>query len=119
MPTEKLHSPPGDEPLNYGPACLSQHLVVLNLVTFAPADLPLQCVLVEPPADVDQQGRRAGVDGTAEDHVAHAGGHVDPEPQDHTDQQTFSDGQRGSVKNAKYIIIIIARIPDSFNQTNQ
>lgn len=66
--------------------CLPQHLIILDLVTFAPADLPLQRVLVEPAADVDQQGRRAGVDGTAEDHIAHARGHVDAEPQDHADQ---------------------------------
>lgn len=66
--------------------CLSQHLIVLDLVTFAPADLPLQRVLVEPAADIDQQGRRTGVDSTAEDDIAHARGHVDAEPQDHADQ---------------------------------
>lgn len=66
--------------------CLSQHLVILDLVTFAPANLPLQRVLVEPATDVDQQGRRTGVDSTAKDHIAHARGHMDTEPQDHTDQ---------------------------------
>lgn len=90
-------------------------------MTFAPANLPLQRVLVEPSADVDQQGRRAGVDGTAEDHVAHARGHVDAEPQDHTDQQAFSEGQRGWCEKYETDnnIIIIARNPDSFNQTKQ
>lgn len=100
LKTSPLLSPPNRPPVRPA-SCLSQHLVVLNLVTFAPADLPLQRVLVEPPADVDQQGRRAGVDGTAEDHVAHTGGHVDPEPQDHTDQQAFSNRQGGGVKNTK------------------
>lgn len=57
---------------------LSQHLIVLNLVTFGPADLPLQSVLVEPSADVDQDSGGTGVDRTAEDHVAHARGYVHP-----------------------------------------
>lgn len=59
---------------------LSQHLIVLNLVTFGSADFSLQCVLVETSADVDQDSGRAGVDGTAEDHITHAGGDMDPEP---------------------------------------
>lgn len=44
---------------------LSQHLIVLNLVTFGSADFSLQCVLVETSADVDQDSGRAGVDSTA------------------------------------------------------
>lgn len=72
--------------LSLAATCLSQHLIILDLVTFAPADLPLQRVLVEPTADVDQQGRRTGIDGTTEYHIAHARGHVDTEPQDHADQ---------------------------------
>lgn len=59
---------------------LSQHLIVLNLVAFGTADLPLQGVLVEPSADVDQDSGGAGVDSTAEDHVAHAWGYVHPKP---------------------------------------
>lgn len=49
-------------------------------MTFGSADFSLQCVLVETSADVDQDSGRAGVDGTAEDHVTHAGGNMDPEP---------------------------------------
>lgn len=49
-------------------------------MTFGSADFPLQCILVETSADVNQDSGRAGVDGTAEDHIAHAGGDVDPEP---------------------------------------
>lgn len=59
---------------------LPQHLIVLDLVTFGPADFSLQRVLVEAPADVHQDGGGAGVDGTAQDHVAHARGYVHPEP---------------------------------------
>lgn len=59
---------------------LSQHLIVLNLVTLGTADLALQRVLVESPADVDQDGGGTGVDSTAEDHVTHARGYVHPEP---------------------------------------
>lgn len=59
---------------------LSQHLIILNLVTFGSADFSLQGVLVEAPADVDQDCGRAGVDGTAEDHITYAGGDMDPEP---------------------------------------
>lgn len=49
-------------------------------MTFGTADLPLQSVLVETSADVDQDGGGTGVDGTAEDHITRAGGYVDPEP---------------------------------------
>lgn len=49
-------------------------------MTFGSADFSLQCVLVEAPADVDQDRGRAGVDGTAEDHITYAGGDMDPEP---------------------------------------
>lgn len=59
---------------------LSQHLIVLNLVTFGSADFSLQCVLIETSADIDQDSGRAGVDGTAEDHITHAGGDMNPEP---------------------------------------
>lgn len=75
---------------------LSQHLVILNLVAFGPADFPLQSVLVEPSTDVDQKSRGTGVDSTAEDQVTHAGGHMDAEPQDHTHQQAFM-GERGQM----------------------
>ena len=74
------------------PPCLSQHLIVLHLVTFAPADFALQGVLVEPAADVDQQSGGTGVDGTTEDHVTHALRHVDAEPQDNSHQQAFQGG---------------------------
>lgn len=66
-------------------------------MTLAPADFPFQSVLVESPADVDQQSGRTGVDGAAEDQVAHALGHVDAKPQDHTHQQAF--GNRSQNKN--------------------
>ena len=58
---------------------LSQHLIVLNLVTFGTADFPLQSVLVESSTDVDQDCGGAGVHSTAEDHVAHARGYMHPE----------------------------------------
>lgn len=57
---------------------LSQHLIILNLVAFGTADFPLQSVLVESSADVDQDSGGTGVDSTAEDHVAHARGYVHP-----------------------------------------
>lgn len=72
----------------YSSPCLSQHLIVLHLATFDLADFTLQSVLIEAAADVDQQSSRAGVDGTAEHHVTHALGHMDPKSQDHTHQQT-------------------------------
>lgn len=56
-------------------------------MTFAPADFSFQSVLVESPADVDQQSSWTGVDGTAEDHVTHTLRDVDAEPQDNTHQQ--------------------------------
>lgn len=68
-------------------------------MTFAPADFSLQSVLVESPADVDQQSSRTGVDSTAEDHVAHALRHVDAEPQDHTHQQACREERRRQVNN--------------------
>lgn len=90
--------------------CLSQHLIILHLVTFASADFPLQGVLVESAADVDQQSGRTGVDSTAEDQVTHALGHVDTEPQDHTHQQAFrekktrKDGVKDPRISNKYLL---------------
>lgn len=69
---------------------LPQHLVVLHLVTFAPAHLALQRVLVEAAADVDQQGGGARVDRAAEDQVARALRHVHAKPQDQSHQQTWA-----------------------------
>lgn len=68
-------------------------------MTFAPADFSLQSVLVESPADVDQQSSWTGVDSTAEDHVTHALRHVDAEPQDHTHQQACREERRRQVNN--------------------
>lgn len=62
-------------------------------MTFGPAHLPLQGVLVEPPADVDQDRGGAGIHRTAEDHVAHARGHVHPEPEDDPHQQTWRESR--------------------------
>lgn len=58
-------------------------------MTFALSDFPLQSVLIEPSADIDQESGRTAVNGTAENHVAHALGGVDAKPQDHTHQQSF------------------------------
>lgn len=71
-------------------------------MTFAPADFSLQSVLVESPADVDQQSSWTGVDSTAEDHVTHALRHVDAEPQDHTHQQACSEERRRRQVNNVY-----------------
>ena len=71
--------------------CLSQHLIVLHLVTLPPADFPLQSVLVESPADIDQQSSRTGIDSTAQDYITRALGHMDSKPQDHTYQQAFRE----------------------------
>lgn len=83
-----------NNPPIFSSSCLSQHLVVLNLVTFAPADFPLQSVLVESSTDIDQKSSGTGVDGTAKDHVTCALGHMDPEPQDHTHQQAFREEKK-------------------------
>lgn len=72
--------------------CLSQHLIILHLVTFAPADFSFQSVLVESSADIDQQGGRTGVDSTTQDNVAHALGDMNTKPQDHAHQQAFRGG---------------------------
>lgn len=83
--------------------CLSQHLIVLHLKTFAPADFPLQSVLVESPTNVDQQSSGTGVDSTAENHVTHVLGHMDAKPQDHTHQQAFRVEERREGVKAKQL----------------
>lgn len=79
-------------------------------MALAPADFPLQSVLKVSPTDVDQQSGRTGINSTAQDHITHVLGHMDPEAQDHTHQETFREcggggGEKGIDNEGKAVSI--------------
>lgn len=94
------HPPATDLPITYNPLWtfwglwhaglyLSQHFIILHVVHLVGVDLSFQGVLVEFPADVDQQGGGAGVYGAAQRGVADVPGNVDAVAQDHADKQAW------------------------------